>query len=125
MVKINKPEDITGTKTPGMGGTDGFLKQINETINNARSLLKSAADLGLVNRPQQTATPVTERTQVIIKDPPKQIAAPPTPGFIDFLDNICKAGGGEKTVDELMKEMGPMKLSEILEVVKNVAKLRG
>ena len=128
MVKINKVEEITGKALAAGTGTDDFLRRVNETVNNLKSMLKSASDLGLVNRPPgQTSAPAPAAdrprvTEVITTHP--RLEAPRRPGMIDFLDAVCRAGLGDSTPEGIWNEIRSKKLSEIAEVFKNVAKLR-
>jgi len=93
-------------------GGDDFLARINQTILNFKDLVKLFNQL-------KGATSGAPEQETDSKAPPVQ-----PPGLADYIALAVKAGYGNMPISELIDKLGPLNLSQVLEVIKN-ARLKG
>ena len=117
-------KSLTGTPgatTPVPGSQDNFLGRVNTTINNFKSLMKLASDLGLVNTPggqpggQPGTRPVSDFTPPPAKNPGK-----PGNNWQHIFQALMDAGFGDVPIGKILEQVSPYTINQLQGMAKNV-----
>ena len=101
---LKTAEDSLKSAMPSADGD--FLSRINLTINNFKELAKIVKQFKDNSEGESQATSTMPSTK--------------TPGLADYIQLAIQNGYGDTKIDSIIKQISPLTLKQIIEVIKNV-----